>query len=156
MCHGLSDDTAMNTCEREADGYAAALLMPRFMLVPSLAEASVSVALIERVAELFDVSLMAAVLRLSVVHPGRFAFIAEEPDGRRWFRRSSGLPKGWRVRLDVPYVRNGNEPDADLARSRQVPACRYLLGHNLRAVSLRREVCNLPSGQTLTLINAPL
>ena len=86
ICHGSSTDSADDTCEREADRYAADLLMPCFMLEPSMAEASMSFELVNGVARQFQVSRLAAALRLADVHTGRFALIVDEPNGRRWFR----------------------------------------------------------------------
>jgi len=103
ICHGVAarQDGAAG-CEREADGYAASLLMPRFMLEPLVAGVPMSFDLVYQVAAAFGVSAMAAALRLANVHPEAFALVVEEANGRRWFRRSAGLNPRWFVRSKAP------------------------------------------------------
>lgn len=155
ICHDASGNAQADTCEREADRYAADLLMPRFMLAPAMAEAPMSVALMDGVARLFQVSTLAAALRLADIHAGRFALIVDEPNGRRWFRRSAALPKGWRLRLDVPMDDQGGEPESQLKRW-SAPAYRHFLGRNRSGIQLHCEKLHAASGQRLTLITAPV
>ncbi len=154
ICHDASWNAQADTCEREADHYAANLLMPCFMLVPWVAEAPMSFELVNGVARRFQVSRLAAALRLADVHTGRFALIVDEPDGRRWFRRSAALAKGWRLRLDVP-MDQGGEPISQ-PKQWSVPAQRHFLGRNLSGIRLRCETAHAASGQRLTLITAPV
>ncbi|WP_308814320.1 ImmA/IrrE family metallo-endopeptidase [Sphingomonas sp. GV3] len=155
ICHDASGNAQAHTCEREADRYAADVLMPRFMLGPWMAEAPMSIELVNGVARLFQVSRLAAALRLADLHAGRFALIVDEPDGRRWFRRSAALPKGWRLRLDVPMDDQGGEPESQPKRW-SAPAYRYFLGRNRSGIQLHCEKLHAASGQRLTLITAPV
>lgn len=155
ICHDASGNAPADTCEREADRYAADLLMPRFMLVPWMAEAPISVALMDSVARLFQVSRLAAALRLADVHADRFALVVDEPNGRRWFRRSPALPRGWRLRLDVPMGEQGGETESE-PKQWSVPTYRHFLCRNRSGIQLRCETLHVASGQRLTLIIAPV
>ncbi|MEH3100589.1 ImmA/IrrE family metallo-endopeptidase [Sphingomonas adhaesiva] len=154
ICHGGSVDAEADACEREADRYAADLLIPRSMLMPRVADAPISFALVERTARRFGVSTLAAALRLADVHPGKFALIVTEPDGRRWFRRSPALPKGWRVRVDTPDFQSRTHPPSDPDAMQHVLAYYHLLGRGLRGLLVSRETVQLRSGQMLMIINA--
>ncbi|WP_298089150.1 ImmA/IrrE family metallo-endopeptidase [uncultured Sphingomonas sp.] len=155
ICHDASGNAPDDTCEREADRYAAELLMPRFMLVPWMAKAPISIALADGVARLFHVSTLAAALRLADVHAGHFALIVDEPDGRRWFKRSPALAGGWYLRLDVSTGEKGSKP-ASQPKQWSVPAQRHFRGRNLSGIWLRCETAHAASGQRLTLITAPV
>ncbi len=155
ICHDASGNAPDHTCERDADRYAAELLMPCFMLVPWMAEAPMSVALMDSVARLFQVSRLAAALRLADIHAGRFALIVDEPDGRRWFKRSPALPRGWHLRLDVSTGKEGSEPVSQ-PKQWSVPAQRHFRGRNLSGIRLHCETLHAASGQRLTLITVPV
>ncbi len=92
-----SDPPLIGDDEREADRYAASLLLPRFMVPPVVANTPMSMALVHQVADRFRVSRLAAILRLVELHDDAFAVIVEETDGRRWFKRSRGLDPRWFV-----------------------------------------------------------
>lgn len=70
VCRGADviDTAATVGAEREADRYAASLLMPRFLVGPMIAELPMSMVLVDEVADLFRVSTMAAILRLVDIH----------------------------------------------------------------------------------------
>lgn len=155
LCHDASGNAQADTCEREADRYAADLLMPRSMLAPSMAEAPMSIALMDGIARLFQVSILAAALRLADIHAGRFALIVDEPDGHRWFRRSAALPKGWHLRLDARMDEQGGKPGSQ-PKQWSAPACRHFRGRNLSGIRLRCETAHAASGRRLTLITAPV
>lgn len=131
ICHGVAGrQDGVVGCEREADGYAADLLMPRFMLEPLVASVPMSFDLVNRVAVTFGVSAMAAALRLADVHAAAFALVVEEAGGRRWFRRSAALDPRWFVRSAASGL-NATADRYGLPRANvpfAVPAQRWFLG----------------------------
>lgn len=155
ICHGAADqrDGAAG-CEREADGYAADLLMPRFMLGPLVAGVSMSFDLVYQIATTFGVSTMAAALRLTDLHPGAFALVVEEPNGRRWFRRSAGLNPRWFVRsaasgLSATADRYGL-PRANVPFA--VPAQRWFLGQGAKDTQAFQTIHVMVCGRAIHLI----
>ncbi|MDJ0275399.1 ImmA/IrrE family metallo-endopeptidase [Sphingomonas sp. 2R-10] len=155
ICHGAADqqDGAAG-CEREADGYAADLLMPRFMLEPLVAGVPMSFDLVYQVAAAFGVSAMAAALRLAGVHPAAFALVVEEADGRRWFRRSATLNHRWFVRSNAPCMsvtadRCGlPHPNVPFA----VPAPQWFLGQGVKDAQALYAIDRMACGRATHLI----
>lgn len=155
ICHGAADQqVGAAGCEREADGYAAGLLMPRFMLEPLFAGVPMSFDLVYQVAATFSVSAMAAALRLADVYPAAFALVVEEADGRRWFRRSAALNHRWFVRSNAP----GMSVTADrcgLPRANvpfAVPAQRWFLGQGAKDTQALYAIDRMACGRATHLI----
>ncbi|WP_300010911.1 ImmA/IrrE family metallo-endopeptidase [uncultured Roseobacter sp.] len=85
--------------EREADRYAAQLIMPRFMFLPRMRDTRrPSFVTIDELAETFDVSRKATALRFIDLSPRETMLICYGPKGRKWFRRSPSWPEGWMPR----------------------------------------------------------
>lgn len=151
ICHGAdpADPVATAGAEREADRYAASLLMPRFMVGPMIAGLPITMALVEEVADRFRVSTMAAILRLADIHTDAFAIVVEEPDGRRWFRRSVGLDPRWFVWTAGPAH----------ARPSGVGPCRatnWFRGPDLANRCVSIEIRQAADGQITHLISGPI
>lgn len=155
ICHGAADQqVGAAGCEREADGYAAGLLMPRFMLEPLVAGVPMSFGLVYQVAATFSVSAMAAALRLAEIHPAAFALVVEEADGRRWFRRSTSLNARWFVRstpsgMSATADRCGS-PYPNLAFS--VPAQQWFLGQGIKEAQALYAIDRMACGPAMHLI----
>ncbi|MDQ1157989.1 hypothetical protein QE385_002316 [Sphingomonas sp. SORGH_AS 950] len=155
ICHGAAEqqDGAAG-CEREADGYAAGLLMPRFMLEPLVADIPMSFDLVYQVVAMFGVSTMAAALRLAEVHPAAFALVVEEVGGRRWFRRSAALNHRWFVRSTVSDMsmtadhRGLPLPNFPFA----VRAQQWFLGHGVKDAQALYAIDRMACGQAIHLI----
>ncbi|MDR6113170.1 MULTISPECIES: ImmA/IrrE family metallo-endopeptidase [unclassified Sphingomonas] len=155
ICHGAAarQDGAAG-CERQADGYAADLLMPRFMLEPLVAGVSMSFDLVYQVAAAFGVSAMAAALRLADVHPAAFALVVEEADGRRWFRRSASLNPRWFVRSTVSDMSamadHRRLPHPNFAFA--VPAQQWFLGQGIKDAQALYAIDQMACGTAIHLI----
>lgn len=92
----ISDTQTSSVFERVANRYAADLLMPGFLFDPlSATQQRVDFAAVDGLATAFDVSRIAAAIRL--VERSRFAafIICHGPTGRRWFNRSTHVPERW-------------------------------------------------------------
>ncbi|KZE16075.1 MULTISPECIES: ImmA/IrrE family metallo-endopeptidase [Sphingomonas] len=155
ICRGAAEqqDGAAG-CEREADGYAAGLLMPRFMLEPLVAGVPMSFDLMHQIAATFGVSTMAAALRLADLHPAAFALIVEEADGRRWFRRSSSLNPRWFVRSAASDMSATADrcrlPRANVAFA--APAQQWFLGQGVRDAEAMYAIDRVACGRAVHLV----
>ncbi len=157
ICHGAEQQDGAAGCEREADGYAADLLMPRFMLEPLVAGVPMSFDLVCQIAATFGVSTMAAALRLADVHPAAFALVVEEADGHRWFRRSAALNPRWFVRsaasgMSVMADRCGL-PHPNVAFA--VPAQQWFLGQGVKDAQALYAIDRMACGPVIHLIAVP-
>ncbi|MGR3368682.1 ImmA/IrrE family metallo-endopeptidase [Paracoccus sp. SCSIO 75233] len=87
--------------EREADRYAAELIMPRFLFLPRMRGIGrTSFNAIDELAEAFDVSRKATALRFVDLSAAETMLICYGPNGRKWFRKSSSWPDSWMPRKD--------------------------------------------------------
>ena len=105
MC--LSDDISNPTKggsnpERVADGYAADLLMPRFLLRPMAKEiGKVSFQAVEALRKEFKTSITATAIRLVEYGPEPAILVCHTVKGRKWFKRSHDIPQKWFPRNDL-------------------------------------------------------
>jgi len=154
ICHVAEQQDGAAGCEREADGYAADLLMPRFMLGPLVAGVPMSFGLVYQVASTFGVSAMAAALRLADVHPAAFALVVEEVDGRRWFRRSTALNPRWFVRSAASDMRATADrcrlPRANVAFA--APAQQWFLGQGVNDAEAMYAIDRMACGRAVHLV----
>lgn len=154
ICHVAEQQDGAAGCEREADGYAADLLMPRFMLEPLVAGVSMSFGLVYQVAAAFGVSAMAAALRLADVHPAAFALVVEEADGRRWFRRSASLNPRWFVRSAASDMRATADrcrlPRPNVAFA--APAQQWFLGQGVKDAEAMYAIDRMACGRAVHLV----
>lgn len=144
-----TEPAATAGAEREADRYAASLLMPRFMVGQVVADLPMTMALVDEVADRFRVSTMAAILRLTDFHTDAFAIVVEEPGGRRWFRRSIGLDPRWFVWTAGPAH----------ARPSEICPCRatdWFRGPDLVERHVSIETRRSADGQVIRLIHDPI
>ncbi|MFW2853261.1 ImmA/IrrE family metallo-endopeptidase [Sphingomonas sp. TX0543] len=144
-----TEPAATAGAEREADRYAASLLMPRFLVGPMIAGLPMKMALVDEVADRFRVSTIAAILRMTDLHTDAFAIVVEEPVGRRWFRRSVGLDQRWFVWTAGPAG----------ARSSEVDPCRaihWFRGPDLANRRVSIETRRSADGQVIRLIHGPI
>ncbi len=82
--------------ERVADGYAADLLMPRYLFDPLARQHDrLTVRAVRELADLFDTSLTATAIRLVESRHSPAMRICHGPEGRKWFTRSPDVPGRW-------------------------------------------------------------
>lgn len=88
--------------EREADSYAADLLMPWYLFLPKVRAAkSPSFELVRGLADEFQTSLTATALRLVDATIFPIILVCHGQRGRKWFRRSHDVPDHWFPRTDL-------------------------------------------------------
>lgn len=82
--------------EREADRYAADLLLPWFLFTPLVRRAkSPSFDLVKHFADLFKTSLTATAIRLVDSNSFPIILVCHNSEGRKWFRRAKDVPERW-------------------------------------------------------------
>jgi hypothetical protein len=98
-CRATDIDNAANdplNPERQADDYAADLLMPWYLFMPLLGHAKhVDLALLEHMQRSFDVSLPATAIRVAEANVEPVIVACYDQTGRRWFNRSKDVPDRW-------------------------------------------------------------
>lgn len=88
--------------ERQADRFAADLLMPRYMFAPSMAaHRRPSLEAIEALAGDYMTSRLATALRCVDLAAWPVILVCYGKNGRRWFKRSDRVPSHWFPREDL-------------------------------------------------------
>lgn len=88
--------------ERQADRFAADLLMPRYLFTPSLAQhRRPSFEAIETLAAEYGTSRLATAMRCIDLGDWPVILICHAATGRRWFKRSDAVPEKWFPRADL-------------------------------------------------------
>ena len=163
-CHESRAGFASNDhYEREADYFAAALLMPRALFVPAMRNAEPGLAGIEYLRGLCDTSLTATAIRFAQCTPDPVAVVVsignaieycfmsdslKELDGIDWIRKHQVLPRGTPTYIfnqDGGRVRGGERADgsADLQQWFGGP----------RSIEIVEDVVGLGSyGKTLSVL----
>lgn len=87
--------------EREADRYAANLIMPRYLFAPRIRDfKNPSFSSIDELAEAFDVSRKASALRFTDLYTSEAMLICFGPNGRKWYHGSPSWPDSWAPKKD--------------------------------------------------------
>jgi hypothetical protein len=82
--------------ERQADAFAANLLMPWYLFQPMLGQAKhVDLALLEHMHRTFDASLPATAIRIADANVEPVIIACYDQTGRRWVSRSKDVPARW-------------------------------------------------------------
>ena len=90
------------TTERQADNYAADLLMPAYLFRRlAAAHRRPSFEAIDALAGAFSTSRLATALRFIDLSTWPCMLVCHGPNGRRWFRRNAGIPDHWFPRDDL-------------------------------------------------------
>ncbi|MDR6790243.1 MULTISPECIES: ImmA/IrrE family metallo-endopeptidase [Sphingomonas] len=88
--------------ERQADNYAADLLMPAYLFRPlAAAHRRPSFEAIDALAAAFSTSRLATAQRFIDHSPWPCMIVCHGQNGRRWFRRNGGIPDHWFPRDDL-------------------------------------------------------
>lgn len=99
---GSSREYDAHDPERVADRFAADLLMPAYLFQPAAGQAAkMTLDVAEQLADLFNVSLTTAAIRLVELGPAPAMLVCRGPEGRRWFRRGKDVPEYFYPRRDL-------------------------------------------------------
>lgn len=98
----IGNPNSTSQLERQADRFAAELLMPRYLFQPSLsASGRPSFEVIDALATAYKTSRLATALRCIDLAGWPAMLVCHGPDGRRWFKSSDGIPSRWFPRQDL-------------------------------------------------------
>jgi hypothetical protein len=97
-----SHNQATPEIERVADGYAADLLLPRYLFVPLARRyTKLNFRIVRELADLFDTSLTATAIRLVESRHSPAMLVCHGLQGRKWFTPSPDVPPRWFPRYDL-------------------------------------------------------
>jgi Zn-dependent peptidase ImmA (M78 family) len=90
--------------ERIADDYASDLMLPRYILEPMISGiAKLTLKSARQIAEQFNASLTATLLKIVETDRYPIVLVCHTQNGRRWFRRSKGIPERWFPRAELHH-----------------------------------------------------
>ena len=82
--------------EREADAYAANLLMPPYLFAPTARTFKrLDFKTVRAMADVFDTSYTATAIKLVESGHAYALLVSHTPDGRKWFTSTPGIPERW-------------------------------------------------------------
>jgi hypothetical protein len=143
--------------EKVADGYAADLLMPRYLFQPCARQhARLNFDTVGRLADLFSVSLTATAIRLIDFDHFPAFVISHSPHGRNWFARAPSVPRRWfpRQELDADSfafgVQFGGRPDDPTPRKTDADA--WFDRSEASRYMVQEQTVRVGRSETLTLV----
>lgn len=91
-----SGENKWSPVERDADNYAADILMPRYIFQPiAQSYAKLTFQTVREIAGIFDASLTATAIRLVEGDHSPAILVCHGLQGRKWFCRSPSIPDRW-------------------------------------------------------------
>lgn len=142
--------------ERVADGYAADLLLPRYLVEPRLDRKSrPSFKQVEEIATAFRTSVPATALRFVDLTPYDVILVCHNQQGRRWFKRGPRIPERWFPRDDLDAdsyafdVLYKKRPRSHIAL---MPAAAWFDQREAERYELNEETIALSSDDILTML----
>ncbi len=143
--------------ERTADGYAADLLMPRYLFQPLIRQQKqLDFAAIGFLAAEFDVSQTATAIRATESDHSPVMLVCHGDGGRKWFARAPSVPERWfpQSQLDSDSfaydVQFGSEPDG--TRLRKIDADAWFDRRDAGRFELLEQTITVGPDETLTLL----
>ena len=98
----IGNPRAASQLEKQADRFAADLLMPRYLFIPSAAQLKrPDFEGIDELATTFSTSRLATALRCVDIGTWPVILICHGSSGRRWFKRAASVPDEWFPREDL-------------------------------------------------------
>lgn len=145
--------------ERQADNYAADLLMPAYLFRPlAAANRRPSFAAIDALAAAFSTSRLATALRFVDLSPWPCMIVCHGQNGRRWFRRNGGIPHYWFPRDDLDPESNAMDVlygKADSARPTIIGADAWFDRWNADRFDVTEECVQGFGKEVLALLTLP-
>ncbi len=142
--------------ERVADGYAADLLMPRFLFTPMANQiGKVSFQAVEGLRKEFGTSITATAIRLVEYGPEPAMLICHTANGRKWFCRPRQIPEKWFPRNDLDadgYAMDVLHGKAERSRRLLIGADAWFDRWDAQKYELYEETCRTIDDEILTLL----
>ena len=146
--------------ERQADDFASDIIFPNFLFRPlALKLRKPSLALIREIAELFQASTTATILKLIRCNIYPIIAVCHNKRGRRWFCRSAMLDQWWFPRndldadsfaFDMLFRGVGDNP-----MPRKIGAGAWFEFRNVDRFEISEQSFLLPNEEVLTLLVMP-
>jgi Zn-dependent peptidase ImmA (M78 family) len=148
--------TSKPTEEREADEYAANLLMPAYMFKPlALKVKRPTFDGVKQISDLFNTSLTATAIRLVDMNVWPLVLICHSVKGRIWFRRSKDVPERWfpQKELNSDSIAFDRLFDGkDRIRSQKINADAWFDSREAERYEIIEDAIKISCGQILTLL----
>lgn len=142
--------------ERQADRFAADLLMPRYLFLPSLAaHHRPSFEAIDALACDYVTSRLATALRCLDLAEWPVVLVCHGKSGRRWFRRSHSVPDHWFPREDLDASSSAFTVlfgDAERSRLQTIGADSWFDQRDAARFRLTEQSVKAHGGEILTLL----
>lgn len=143
--------------EKIADGYAADLLMPRYLFAPKAAVIKrLAFNEIEALGAEFKTSLTATAIRLVDLDQFPSLIICHGSNGRKWFARSQSIPRRWFPRSDIDAKSSafgvqfgGRSDDSD---PHKVGADAWFDTYDAARFMVREQTIRVSRDETVTLV----
>lgn len=143
--------------EQIADGYAADLLMPRYLFQPMARDHSrLNFATVEALAEAFDTSKTATAIRLVESDHSPAMLVCHGLEGRQWFTRAPSVPDRWFPQEQLDHdsyafgIQFGADPDNSV--SRKIGADAWFDRHGVDRFEIQEQTIRTGPAETLTLL----
>lgn len=143
--------------EKIADGYAADLLMPRYLFAPRASAIDrMSFGAIGKLADEFKTSLTATAIRLVDLDQIPGFIVSHTTRGRKWFARAPKVPRHWYPREDLDAksfafgVQFGNRPDDSAPR--KIAADAWFDRQGAARFMVREQTVRVARDEALSLI----
>ena len=142
--------------ERVADGYAADLLMPRYLFEPMARQiGKTTFKAVDDLREAFKTSITATAIRLVEQGPEPAILVCHTPKGRKWFCRPRHIPERWFPKDDLDadsYAMEVLHGKMDRSRRVLMGAEAWFDRWEAGKYQLYEETCRTTDGEILTLL----
>ncbi len=143
--------------EREADAFAADLLMPGYILRPYLLQfGELTFAVIIEIGKAFTTSIPATAIRLVEHGPWPTILVCHGQGGRKWFVRNRAVPDTWFPRDDLDVYSHafgllfGN--DLDQTKPHSIGAHIWFNRRDAQRYDIQEQSIHAGNGETLSLL----
>jgi Zn-dependent peptidase ImmA (M78 family) len=146
--------------ERQADAFASDLILPSYLLRPKVLKLKrPTLALIREIAEEFDASLTATLIK--IISEDRFPLllVCHGKDRRRWFRRAAMIPEWWFPRDDLDAdtfafgILHGGAGEDSFPRKNGAGA--WFEFRNVDRFEIFEQSFALPNDEVLSILTVP-
>jgi len=155
---GRPIDEKSSDAERQADAYAADIILPPFMVAPILKKGSqMTLEVIADIAKRFSASLTAAALRVVKMSEQPIILVAHNLAGKQW-QWSSTAAGGLRIRKDLdprssPFLALGK--NERLQPVKKEPASYWFDRRHVEQFDVKVQSIQTLEGETLSLLSIP-
>lgn len=146
--------------ETQADQFASDLLLPNFMFAPRVMKMKrLALASLREIADEFDVSLTAALLKLVDFDRFPIVVVCHSKLRRRWFRSAPTIPRWWFPKDDLDQESIAFEMlhggSAEISHARKIGAEAWFEFRGADRYEVQEQAFLLPNDEVLALLILP-